>query len=95
MFSSVNLYQKKNPFSTHWGQMYIQKDSIAMGWPFSVIFKNFYISTIKERVFCHNQKLPTYVGTLMIHLSKPTTIEKWNNFSACSKNIAACITQSY
>lgn len=61
MFSSVNLYQKKNPFSTHWGQMYIQKDSIAMGWPFSVIFKNFYISTIKERVFCHNQKLPTYV----------------------------------
>lgn len=80
MFSSVNLYQKKKKknktFSTHWDQMYIQKDGIAMGLPFGVIFKNFYISTIKERVFCHNQKLPTYVGTLMIHLSKPTTIEK-------------------
>ena len=39
------------PFTDHKGQLYVQVDGVAMGSPLGVLFANFYMGTIEERVF--------------------------------------------
>ncbi|XP_068227693.1 uncharacterized protein [Palaemon carinicauda] len=42
---------KRAPFTTHRGHMYLQKDGVAMGSPLGVLFANFYMGVVEERVF--------------------------------------------
>ncbi|XP_068235641.1 uncharacterized protein [Palaemon carinicauda] len=42
---------KRAPFTTHRGHMYLQKDGVAMGSPLGVLFANFYVGVVEERVF--------------------------------------------
>ncbi|XP_068247936.1 uncharacterized protein [Palaemon carinicauda] len=39
------------PFTTHHGHMYLQKDGVAMGSSLGVLFPDFYIGVVEERVF--------------------------------------------
>ncbi|XP_064078626.1 NBAS subunit of NRZ tethering complex-like [Macrobrachium nipponense] len=52
----LEICTKKAPFSTHRGQMYPQKDGVAMGSPLGVLFANFYMDTVEERVFARMQQ---------------------------------------
>ncbi|XP_064082963.1 uncharacterized protein LOC135198973 [Macrobrachium nipponense] len=45
----LEICMKKAPFSTHRGQMFCQKDSVAMGSPLRFLFANFYMGTMEER----------------------------------------------
>ncbi|XP_064107999.1 uncharacterized protein LOC135216554 [Macrobrachium nipponense] len=47
----LDICMKRAPFTTHGGQMFIQKDGVAMGSPLGVLFANFYMGTVEERVF--------------------------------------------
>ncbi|XP_066944571.1 uncharacterized protein [Macrobrachium rosenbergii] len=47
----LEICTNKAPFSTHRGHMYTQIDGIAMGSPLGVLFANFYMDTVKKRVF--------------------------------------------
>ncbi|XP_068201557.1 uncharacterized protein [Palaemon carinicauda] len=42
---------KRAPFTTHRGHMYLQKDGVAMGSHLAVLFANFYMGVVEERVF--------------------------------------------
>ncbi|XP_068250248.1 uncharacterized protein [Palaemon carinicauda] len=42
---------KRAPFTTHRGHTYLQKDGVAIGSPLGVLFANFYIGVVEERVF--------------------------------------------
>ena len=49
--SLLELCTKKAPFITHRGEMYSQIDGVAMGSPLGVLFANFYMGIVEERVF--------------------------------------------
>lgn len=42
---------KEAPFYAPDGNMYLQVDCVAMGSPLGVLFTNFYMCTIEERIF--------------------------------------------
>ncbi|XP_068247027.1 uncharacterized protein [Palaemon carinicauda] len=42
---------KRALFTTHRGHTYLQKDGVAMGSPLRVLFANFYMGIVEERVF--------------------------------------------
>ncbi|XP_068227690.1 uncharacterized protein [Palaemon carinicauda] len=42
---------KTTPFTTHRGHMYLQKDGVAMGSPLGMLFANFHMGVVEERVF--------------------------------------------
>ena len=53
--SLLQICTKKAPFRTHKNQLYVQEDGIAMGSPLGVLFANFYMGVVEERVFSeHN-----------------------------------------
>ena len=47
----LHLCTKRAPFTTHKGQMFTQVDGVAMGSPLGVLFANFYMGIVEERVF--------------------------------------------
>ncbi|XP_064115054.1 uncharacterized protein LOC135221159 [Macrobrachium nipponense] len=47
----LEVCMKKAPFSPNYGQMFRQKDGVVMGSPLGVLFANFYMGTMEERVF--------------------------------------------
>ncbi|XP_064116688.1 uncharacterized protein LOC135222531 [Macrobrachium nipponense] len=57
----LEICTKKAPFSTHKGQMFRQKDGVPMGSPLGVLFANFYMGTVEERVFSNIKKPRKYV----------------------------------
>ncbi|XP_066956249.1 uncharacterized protein [Macrobrachium rosenbergii] len=59
--SLLELCTKKAPFINHHGHMYPQVDSIAMGSPLGVLFANFYMGLVEERVFAEIMKPSMYV----------------------------------
>ncbi|XP_064109650.1 uncharacterized protein LOC135217617 [Macrobrachium nipponense] len=46
----LDICTKRAPFSTHRRQMFHQKDGAAMGSPLGVLFANFYMGNVEERV---------------------------------------------
>ncbi|XP_064077594.1 uncharacterized protein LOC135195264 [Macrobrachium nipponense] len=57
----LEICTKKAPFSDHRGRMYTQIDGVAMGSPLGVLFANFYMGTVEERVFQNSSKPRMYV----------------------------------
>ena len=49
--SLLEICTMRAPFTDHKGQMYVQVDGVAMGSPLGVLFANFYMGTVEERVF--------------------------------------------
>ena len=49
--SLLEICTKRAPFITHKGQMFTQVDGVAMGSPLGVLFANFYMGIVEERVF--------------------------------------------
>ncbi|XP_066988226.1 uncharacterized protein [Macrobrachium rosenbergii] len=47
----LEICTQKAPFSNHRGHMYTQIDGVAMGSPLGVLFANFYMGTVEQRVF--------------------------------------------
>ncbi|XP_064101711.1 uncharacterized protein LOC135212192 [Macrobrachium nipponense] len=56
----LDICTKRAPFTSHGGQMFRQKDGVAMGSPLGVLFANFYMDTIEERVFSQHRCPWTY-----------------------------------
>ncbi|XP_064100762.1 uncharacterized protein LOC135211380 [Macrobrachium nipponense] len=56
----LDICTKRAPFTTHRGQMFRQKDGVAMGSPLGVLFANFYMGTVEERVFSQHRCPRTY-----------------------------------
>ncbi|XP_064089200.1 uncharacterized protein LOC135203401 [Macrobrachium nipponense] len=56
----LDICMKRAPFTTHRGQMYRQKDGIAMRSPLGVLFSNFYMGEVEERVFSQHRCPRTY-----------------------------------
>ncbi|XP_064109656.1 uncharacterized protein LOC135217622 [Macrobrachium nipponense] len=46
----LDICTKRAPFTTHRGQMFRQKDGVAMGSPLGVLFANFYMADSEEEV---------------------------------------------
>ncbi|XP_066982641.1 uncharacterized protein [Macrobrachium rosenbergii] len=59
--SLLELCTKKAPFINHHGHMYLQVDGVAMGSPLGVLFANFYMGMVEERVFAEITKPSMYV----------------------------------
>ena len=58
--SLLELCTKKAPFTSHRGDLYTQIDGVAMGSPLGVLFANFYMGSVEERVFTTITPPPTY-----------------------------------
>ena len=56
----LELCTKKAPFISNKGLLYTQIDGVAMGSPLGVLFANFYMGIIEERVFSQNPPPQTY-----------------------------------
>ena len=56
----LEICTKRAPFITHRGHMYTQIDGVAMGSPLGVLFANFYMGIVEERVFSSSPPPPTY-----------------------------------
>ncbi|XP_064098636.1 twist-related protein 1-like [Macrobrachium nipponense] len=59
--SLLEISTKKAPFADHRNYRYTQIDDVAMGSPFRVLFTNFDMGTVEERVFQNSSKLRMYV----------------------------------
>ncbi|XP_068213386.1 uncharacterized protein [Palaemon carinicauda] len=57
----LEVCTKKGPFTTHRGHTYIQKDGVGMGSPLGVLFANFYMGVVEERVFSRIRRPDVYV----------------------------------
>ncbi|XP_068238453.1 uncharacterized protein [Palaemon carinicauda] len=57
----LEICTKKAPFTTHRGHTYIQKDGVGMGSPLGVLFANFYMGVVEERVFSQIRLQDVYV----------------------------------
>ena len=66
-------------FITHKGEMYTQIDGVAMGSPLGVLFADFYMGVIEERVFS-NQPKPDiycrYVDDTFVKTDSPEKVEE-------------------
>ena len=75
----LRLCTMKAPFITHRGEMYTQVDGIAMGSPLGVLFADFYMGIIEERVFSNHEKPAIYcrhVDDTFVQGSSPEQIEE-------------------
>ncbi|XP_068229597.1 uncharacterized protein [Palaemon carinicauda] len=84
----LEICTKKTPFTTHKGHIYIQKDGVAMGSPLGVLFANFYMGVVEERVFRKISKPDLYVRCIddtFIKTANQESIEKLRRiFEECS-----------
>ena len=75
----LRLCTMKAPFITHKGEMYTQIDGIAMGSPLGVLFADFYMGVVEERVFSQHP-MPSlycrYVDDTFVKAQHPEDIEK-------------------
>ncbi|XP_066982656.1 uncharacterized protein [Macrobrachium rosenbergii] len=85
---------KKAPFSNHRGHMYTQIDGVAMCSPLGVIFANFYMGTVEQRVFedIHQPKMYVrYIGDTFVNANSQEEIENlrraFHNHSCLSFSI--------
>ncbi|XP_066976055.1 uncharacterized protein [Macrobrachium rosenbergii] len=76
------------PFTTHRGHMYRQKDGVAMGSPLGVLFANFYMGTVEERVFERIQrpkKNACYIDDVFVQADGEEEVEALRQaFQQCS-----------
>ena len=56
----LKLCTMKAPFITHRSEMYAQVDGVAMGSPLGVLFADFYMGVIEEKVFNEHPKPRSY-----------------------------------
>ncbi|XP_064096302.1 uncharacterized protein LOC135208085 [Macrobrachium nipponense] len=56
----LDICTMNTPFTTHRGQMYHQEDGVAMGSPLGILFANFYMGEVEERVFSQHRCPRTY-----------------------------------
>ena len=56
----LQLCTMSAPFTTHRGELYTQVDGVAMGSPLGVLFADFYMGIIEERVFQLNEEPVIY-----------------------------------
>ena len=56
----LELCTKEAPFISPRGHMYLQTDGVAMGSPLGVLFANFFMGTIEEKVFLEREKPQIY-----------------------------------
>ena len=69
------------PFTNIDGSMYIQKDGVSMGSPLGVLFANFYMSHVENKVFEKNPNLKPnifcrYVDDCFLLLNNPETLDQ-------------------
>ena len=76
------------PFITHRGEMCTQVDGVAMGSPLGVLFADFYMGVIEERVFSQHPKPPKYcryVDDTFVKTDSPEAVEELRHkFEECS-----------
>ena len=86
--SLLHLCTMKAPFTTHRGEMYTQVDGIAMGSPLGVLFADFYMGIVEERVFNLHQKPDIYcryVDDTFVKARNPDEVEALRmQFEECS-----------
>ncbi|XP_068229086.1 uncharacterized protein [Palaemon carinicauda] len=70
---------KKAPFTTHRGHTYLQKDGVTMGSPLGVLFANFYMGVIEERVFSQLECPAVYFRYIDDTFIKATSINAIEN----------------
>ncbi|XP_068227972.1 uncharacterized protein [Palaemon carinicauda] len=70
---------KRAPFTTHRGHMYLQKDGVAMGSSLCVLFANFYMGVVEERVFSQLECPVTYFRNIDDTFVKATSTEAIEN----------------
>ncbi|XP_066970171.1 uncharacterized protein [Macrobrachium rosenbergii] len=61
LHSLLEISTKKAPFSNHRGHMFTQIENVAMGSPPGVLFANFYMGTVEQRVFKNSIQPRMYV----------------------------------
>ncbi|XP_064089209.1 uncharacterized protein LOC135203407 [Macrobrachium nipponense] len=74
----LDICTKRAPFSTHRGQMFHPKDGVAMGSPLGVLFANFYMGAIEERVFTqsqHPRKYAHYIDDVFVQVDTEDEVE--------------------
>ena len=86
--SLLRLCTMKAPFTNHRGEMYTQVDGVALGSPLGVLFADFYMGIIEERVFEQHQEPDIYcryVDDTFIKSNDPNHIEELRRkFEECS-----------
>ena len=84
----LRLCTMKAPFITHRGEMYTQVDGVAMGSPLGVLFADFYMGVVEERVFSQHpepQIYCRYVDDTFIKTDNPAAVEELRQkFEECS-----------
>ncbi|XP_064104335.1 uncharacterized protein LOC135214197 [Macrobrachium nipponense] len=74
----LDICTKRTPFTTHRGQMFRQKDGMAMGSPLGVLFANFYMGTVEERVFSQHRcprMYARYIDDIFIQADSKEEVE--------------------
>ena len=56
----LQICTKEAPFVCPRGKMYVQTDGVAMGSPLGVLFANFFMGTIEEKIFSESNKPSVY-----------------------------------
>ena len=94
----LRLCTMKAPFITHRGEMYTQVDGVAMGSPLGVLFADFYMGVIEERVFEQCQEPAMYcryVDDIFIKAENQDIIENLRQkFEECSSLRFTCENSS-
>ncbi|XP_064081643.1 uncharacterized protein LOC135198109 [Macrobrachium nipponense] len=84
----LEICTKKTLFSTHHGQMYRQKDRVAMGSPLGVLFANFYMGIVEEQVFARMQqprRYGCYIDDIFVQVDAEDEVEALHQaFQQCS-----------
>ncbi|XP_064117666.1 uncharacterized protein LOC135223089 [Macrobrachium nipponense] len=84
----LEICMKKAPFSTHRGQMFHQKDGVVIGCPLWVLFANFYVGTMEERVFARMQqprRYGWYIDDIFVQIDAKDEVEVLRQaFQQCS-----------
>ncbi|XP_064098673.1 uncharacterized protein LOC135209835 [Macrobrachium nipponense] len=85
----LEICTKNAPFSTHHGQMFRQKDVMAMGSPLGVLFANSYMGTMEERVFTRMQqphRYGRYIDDIFVQVDGEDEVEALRQaFQQCSE----------
>ncbi|XP_068227971.1 uncharacterized protein [Palaemon carinicauda] len=86
LLTLLAICTKRAPFTTHHGHMYFQKDGVAMGSPLGVLFANFYMGIVDERVFSQLECPLAYFLYIDDTFVKATSTEAIENLSRTFKD---------
>ena len=84
--SLLEICTKKAPFRTHRNELYVQKDGVAMGSPLGVLFANFYMGVVEERVFNGSEPPNMYMRYIDDTFVVVESQEAHSNIMRASKN---------